>query len=81
MCVLCTGVPVCTGVHVCAVYCVLVYLVLGERACVVYLQMKYRDRAKERRDRYGAIDPIIPSWKQQYDKEKLKKKKKNEEEE
>jgi RNA-binding protein 5/10 len=44
-------------------------------------EMKYRDRAKERRDRYGAIDPIIPSWKQQYDKEKLKKKKKNEEEE
>ena len=34
-------------------------------------QIKYRDRAKERREKHGQIEPIIPKWKRDYDEERL----------
>lgn len=39
----------------------------GVRTCV--LQVKYRDRAKERRDKFGLPDAIVPGWKRRLDRE------------
>lgn len=35
------------------------------------VQIKYRDRAKERREKHGEIEPIIPKWKRDYDEDRI----------
>ena len=34
-------------------------------------QMRYRDRAKERRDKWG-MDAIVPGWKKRFERERAK---------
>ena len=40
--------------------------------CQHLLQLKYRDRAKERRKKYGTPEAIIPGWKKRLEREMAK---------
>ena len=39
---------------------------------IFILQFKYRDRAKERREKYGTPAAIIPGWKRRLEREMAK---------
>ena len=43
----------------------------GAISIAFHLQSKYRDRAKERRDKYGT-PAIVPGWKKRLEREKEK---------